>query len=126
MNDPIEDALRTYPLAELPPGFSQRVMRQIQPRAAQTPQAVMPGFHLTWLDYALGFFLTLLPGIGYLCLASLPRQFFMRLQYQWLLLQSPAFEPYLLMTLAAFGLLLLLGFIATLGFFIRPQRLLNG
>jgi hypothetical protein len=114
-DDLIEDALRSYPLAELPPGFSARVMRQIQ-----APRAV-PKFHLTWLDYALGFFLCMLPGIGLVSWAFLPWQVFMRLQYQWLLLSSPAFAPFVTALLVAAAVLTGLAAIVGLRFLIRPQ-----
>ena len=114
-DDLIEDTLRSYPLAELPPDFSARVMRQIN-----TPR-VTPKFHLTWLDYALGFFLCMLPGIGLVSWAFLPWQIFMRLQYQWLLLSSPAFEPFVTGMLVAAAVLAVVAVLAGIRFMIQPQ-----
>jgi hypothetical protein len=112
----IEDALRTYPLAEVPPKFSARVIRQIQ-----TPHAALK-FRLTWLDYALGLFLSSLPAVGFVSWAFLPRQFLMRLQYQWLLLRSPALEPILVTSLVAMLILSALTLVVSIRFLIRPQR----
>ena len=117
MNDPIEEALGTYPMVDVPPDFSKRVMEQIR----LTPTRI--GFHLTWMDYALGLFLSLIPALGFIVWAFLPRQFFMLLQYEWLVLQSPAYEPILLASLAAAGLCLILAFVASLSIFNRLQRI---
>ncbi|HEY3312835.1 MAG TPA: hypothetical protein VGK00_14440 [Anaerolineales bacterium] len=119
MNTPpdelIEDALRTYPLAQVPPGFSAGVMRQIQ-----TPRPA-PKFRLTWLDYALGIFLCMLPGIGLVSLAFVPWQVFTGLQHQLLLLSSPAFVPMLIGLLLAAAVLAGLVAIAGLRFLLQPQ-----
>ena len=111
----IEAALRTYPLAEVPPDFSHRVMRQIQP-----PHAALK-FRLTWLDYALGLFLSSLPAVGFVSWAFLPRQFLMRLQYQWLLLRSPALEPLVTTFLVATAILSVLALMIGTRFLIRPR-----
>ena len=116
-NDPMEEALYSYPMAEVPTGFSKAVMRQI--RLMPAPR----GFRLTWMDYALGLFLTLLPGIGFIVWAFLPQQFFIYLQYQWLVLRSPAYEPILLASLAGLGISVFFAFIASLGFLNRLQRI---
>ncbi|RPH57091.1 MAG: hypothetical protein EHM81_12085 [Chloroflexi bacterium] len=115
MNDPIEDALRTYPLAELPPNFSKGVMRQIRPSYASLK------FRLTWLDYALGFFLSLLPLAWFVARATLPPQFLMRVQYQWLLLRSPAFEPVLITGIITLAVLLILVAAASLRYLFQPN-----
>ena len=112
----IENALRTYPLADVPPDFSKKVMRQIQP-----PHALLK-FRLTWLDYALGLFLSMLPAIGFVSWAFLPRQFFMQIQYQWLLLSSPALEPLAITSLVAAAILSILALIIGVRFLIRPQK----
>jgi hypothetical protein len=119
MNTPhdelIEAALRTYPLADVPPNFSRMVMRQIQ----KTQPA--PKFRLTWMDYALGLFLCLLPVTGFVAWAFLPPQIFARLQYQWLMLSSPALEP-VTVSLAVTALVLsMLALIAGMRWLIRPQ-----
>ncbi len=114
----IEDALRTYPLAEVPPGFSKNILERIKP---QRPYAALK-FRLTWLDYALGLFLSSLPAVGFVSWAFLPRQVLMRLQYQWLLLRSPALEPILVTSLIAMLILSALTLVVGIRFLIRPQR----
>lgn len=111
----IENALRAYPLADVPANFSKRVMRQIQ-----TPHAPLK-FRLTWLDYALGLFLSILPAVFFVSWAFLPRQFFMRLQYQWLLFSSPAFEPFVSTFLIAAAVLSVIALIIGMRFLIHPQ-----
>lgn len=114
----IENALRTYPLADVPPGFSRSVLTKIQ---TQRPHAALK-FRLTWLDYALGLFMSSLPAIGFVSWAFLPRELFVRLQYQWLLLRSPAIEPIVMISVAAMLILATLVLLLGLGFLIRPQR----
>jgi hypothetical protein len=123
-NELIEDALRTYPLAEAPPGFSKSVLTRIKPqrRYAQVPQRGTLKFRLTWLDYALGLFMSSLPAIAFVSWAFLPRELFVRLQYQWLLLRSPAIEPIVMTSAAAMLVLAALMLLLGLGFLIRPQR----
>jgi hypothetical protein len=111
----IEDALRTYPLAEAPANFSSRVRRQIRPRHASLK------FRLTWLDYALGLFLSLLPAVFFISWAFLPWQLWMRLQYQWLLLSSPAFEPLVCTVLVAAAVFAVGILVAGTRYLIRPQ-----
>ncbi len=114
-DDLIEDALRTYPLADLPPGFSKKIMRQVNETHA------LPRFRLTWLDYALGFFLALLPVVGFVIWASLPRLALLRLEFQWQLLQASSFQPVLAVSFAVAGLLLFLAFLFSLNFLLRPK-----
>ena len=119
MNTPtdelIEEALHSYPLADVPPNFSIRIMRQV--RKSQPA----PKFRLTWMDYALGLFLCLLPGTGFVAWVFLPRQILARLQYQWLMLSSPALEP-VTVSLAVTALVLsMLALIAGMRWLIRPQ-----
>lgn len=80
-SDLLEDALSSYPSAELPAGFRNRALARIR----QTPQ--MARFHLTWLDYALGFLLVSLPPTAWLIWKVLPPEFFLRLQFNWMLLE---------------------------------------
>lgn len=105
----LEDALRAWPLAETPDGFSAGVMERIGPRPASVPAArsVALRFRLTWMDYALGLFLALFPALGFVAAASLPRTFVLYLRYQWLLLRSPAYEPVLYALLGAAAMLFL-------------------
>ncbi len=114
----IEDALRTYPLADVPHGFSRSVLAKIQPQRRYAPLK----FRLTWLDYALGLFMSSLPAIGFVSWAFLPREFLVRLQYQWLLLHSPAIEPIVVTSVVAVLVLATMALLLGLGFLIRPQR----
>ncbi len=103
----LEDALRDWPLDEPPTGFTQSVMDRIGPRQASVPAArsVAPKFRLTWMDYALGLFLGLFPALAFAASAFLPKTFFLYLEYLWLLLRSPAYEPVLLALLGAAAML---------------------
>jgi hypothetical protein len=114
----IEDALCTYPLADTPPHFSAGVMRRIGSRTPASPPALR--FRLTWMDYALGFFLTLLPAVGFFIWACLPRLALLRLEFQWQVLQASSFLPVLTISLAAAGVLLASAFIFSLNLLLRP------
>ena len=117
-NDLIEDALRTYPLADTPPHFSKEIMRRVN-LATNTSQPALR-FRLTWMDYALGFFMTLLPAVGFVIWASLPRLALLRLEFQWQVLQASSFLPVLTISLAAAGVLLLSAFLFSLNLLLRP------
>jgi hypothetical protein len=120
----LEEALYDWPLDEVPAGFSDGVMQRIEarPEAPSVRPVEKPKFRLTWLDYALGLFLSLLPALGLLTLPSLPRKFFLYTQYQLLAVQSPAYEPVLLALVGAAVMLLLL--VCLLGIrTILPQRM---
>jgi hypothetical protein len=123
-DDLIEDALRTYPLADVPPNFSKSIMRRIdKEKAKASPPSLR--FRLTWMDYALGFFLTLLPTVGFVIWASLPRLAVLHLEFQWQVLQASGLLPVLTVSLAAAGVLLLSGFLVSLNLFLRPGRSLT-
>ena len=94
----LEDALHDWPMAEVPAGFSAGVMERIayQQSYRQTPQKGELKFQLTWMDFALGLFLSSLPMLGFVTISLLPQRFILYLKYQWLLLQFPASEPVLL------------------------------
>ena len=64
--DPIEDALRTFPLAEAPPALDEAVMRRVRALAPA------PRFRLAWLDYALALFAAGLAGLAALLWLALP------------------------------------------------------
>jgi hypothetical protein len=68
MDAAIEDALRTAPLDNVPPGLYQAVMQQVQ--AQNLPTQPVPfqkmGFRISWLDLALSLF-----GAGMLALTGL-------------------------------------------------------
>jgi hypothetical protein len=112
----IEEALRTYPLANVPPNFSKRVMSQVR----TTPATLR--FRLTWVDYALGFFLTLLMVAGFAIWSFLPPQFLLSLQLQWQLLQWTSVQPVVAVSLGAAGLFLVFAFLFSLNLLFR-QRL---
>jgi hypothetical protein len=97
----LEDALYSWPLADAPDGFSDDVMGKIAPRQVYAQRAAQNElkFRLTWMDFALGIFFSMLPVLGLVTFLSLPQKFILDLEYQWLLLQFHAFEPVLL----AFG-----------------------
>ena len=118
-DDLIEDALRTYPLADTPPRFSKEVMQRVGLTATVSPPALR--FRLTWMDYALGFFLTLLPAVGFVIWACLPRLALLRLEFQWQVLQASSFLPVLTISLAAAGVLLLSAFLFSLNLLLRPR-----
>jgi hypothetical protein len=117
-DDLIEDALRTYPLADTPLRFSKEVMRRVRLTTTASPPALR--FRLTWMDYALGFFLTLLPAVGFFTWACLPRLALLRLEFQWQVLQASSFLPVLTISLAAAGVLLFSAFIFSLNLLLRP------
>jgi hypothetical protein len=117
-DDLIEDALRTYPLADVPPNFSKNVMRRVNATANPAPR-----FRLTWMDYALGFFLTLLPAVGFVIWASLPRLAVLHLEFQWQVLQASGFLPVLAFSLAVAGVLLFSGLLFSMNLFLRPKFL---
>lgn len=102
----LDDALYALPLAEVPAGFSKAVLGRIKPQRRHASLQ----FRLTWADYALGIFLSLLPIIGFVAYTSLPRKTILYLQYYLLVLQSPVYEPVFFSLLAAAGMLALLFF----------------
>jgi hypothetical protein len=117
MNDEFDNALSAWPMNEVPPDFSRNIMEKIKPRNSYAPLK----FRLTWIDYALGLFLSLLPAVGFVSWACLPRQFLLRLQYQLLLLQAPIYEPILLITLGAVAILGIATFLIALRFLFPRQ-----
>jgi hypothetical protein len=117
----IEDALWAYPLAEVPLDLSKRIMQ----RVATTPQrnTVPPQvrFRLTWMDYALGFFLALLPVVGLVIWVTLPRLGLLRLELQWQLIQASGLLPVLGISLGVAGGLMLFAFVFSVSFVFRPE-----
>jgi hypothetical protein len=90
--DVIEDALRTWPIAQAPRGFSSRVLQQIE-----TTQQTVLKFRFTWLDYALGLFAASLPFLVLFIWDLLPSSFIMLLTYRlFLLVNSPQSESILI------------------------------
>lgn len=91
----IDDALQTFPLAEAPDALLPAIMERIQ----TIPQ--IPGFRLTWFDYAISLFGAGMVGAVLLLwqLSGLPS--FIQLQTDMLnRMQQPEF---LLMWLTLFG-----------------------
>lgn len=64
----VESALRTSPLAEVPSGFSARVLRRLPPRPA------LPRFRLKLLDWVVSLCGASLVGAMWLCNLLLPPQ----------------------------------------------------
>jgi hypothetical protein len=106
----LEDALRTLPLEEVPTGFSSGVIEKIAPRQSyvRVSHKDVMKFRLTWMDFALGVFFSLLPVLGLVAFLSLPQKLILDLKYQWLLLQFPTFEPLLLVFAGTLLMLFLL------------------
>jgi hypothetical protein len=94
----LEDALHDWSMTEVPAGFSAGVMERIASPQSYTriPQKSELKFQLTWMDLALGMFLSSLPVLGFITISLLPQRSILYLKYQWLLLQFPASEPVLL------------------------------
>jgi len=125
-DDVLEEALRTYPLADVPGDFSERVMRQVRAtptagRAIATSPAGFVRFRLTWMDYALGLFGSLLAPLGLGLWAFLPRQAVLQLQFQWQLFQWDVIQPLVAFSLVTAGVLLVLALLFSLGFVLRPR-----
>lgn len=121
-DDLIEDALTTYPLADVPPNFSHKIMREI--RASQETKPRMP-FRLTWMDYALGFFLALLPAVGFVIWATLPRLTLLNLTFEWQLIQLQAenFLPLFGISLGIVGFCLFLAFLFSIQYLFNNRRI---
>jgi hypothetical protein len=81
--DVVEDALRSWPRAQTPRGFSGRVLRRIE----KTPHAATK-FRLTWLDVALGLFTASIPPVLLFIWNSLPLTVMLRLQFKLSVLQN--------------------------------------
>jgi hypothetical protein len=115
----IEDALRTYPLADVPPNFSKRVMSQVRTMPASSR------FRLTWVDYALSFFLTLFVAAGFAIWSFLPRDVLLGLQLQWQLLQWTSVQPVVAVSLGLAGLFLFFAFLFSLNLLFRQKLVVH-
>jgi hypothetical protein len=78
-NDIVEDALRSYPLAEMPKGVAQSVMARLQTH----PQ---PRFRMTPTDYLTSIILTFVLGAIILGFQLLPPYAVAKIQIQGILL----------------------------------------
>lgn len=93
--DVIEDALRTWPIAQAPRGFSRRVLQQVE-----TTQQTVLKFRFTWLDCALGLFAASIPFFVLFIWDLLPSPFILRLTYLlFLLVNSPQSKSILIFSL---------------------------
>lgn len=126
-DDLIEDALTTYPLADVPANFSHKIMGKI--RASQETKSARSAaprtpFRLTWMDYALGFFLALLPAVGFVIWATLPRLALLNLTFEWQLIQLQAenFLPIFGISLGILGLCLFLAFLFSIQYLFNNRR----
>lgn len=118
--DIIEDALRTYPLADVPPNLSSKIMGQIRAKSVRRVAAPRMRFRLTWMDFALAFFLTLIPLAALVTWATLPRLALLRLTFQWQLVQASGVFPILIASLAVAVMLLLAAFVFSINLVLRP------
>jgi hypothetical protein len=119
----LEDALRAWPLADVPKGFSASVMENIRPRQADVriAQQIQLKFRLTWMDYALGLFLSLIPALIFIAYISLPRKFILFVEYQWLVLQFPGYGPVLFIFVGGMALTSLLVLVFSLRYLLPRQ-----
>lgn len=118
LDELVEAALHTYPLADVPPNFSKSVMQRVR---TTDPLATSMRFRLTWMDYALGFFLTLLPAVGFVLWSFLPRQAWLQIQLQLQLLRWGSIQPLMAGSLIVAGALLFFAFLFSLNFMLRPR-----
>lgn len=124
-DDPMDAALRSYPLAEAPTDLSKRIMQ----RVATTPQWTKDGrslaprirFRLTWMDLALGLFLLLIPVTALVIWVTLPPLVMLRLVFEWQMIESSGLLPILSVSLAIAGGLLLSAVVFSVSFVFRPE-----
>lgn len=76
----VEDALRTYPLAPVPPGLHLATMGRIRALGA------VPRFRLTWLDWALSLLAGLLGALVLFVWWSIPPQAVLEIKLEAILL----------------------------------------
>ena len=76
----LEDALRTYPIIPAPAGFSGKVMDSVR---AALPK---PVFRLSWIDYALTFFVASMSGLALFFVQRLPINWIMLARFRIIVL----------------------------------------
>jgi hypothetical protein len=76
----LEDALHTYPIVSAPAGFSKAVMNNVR---ASVP---LPQFQLSWIDYALTFFVACMIGLVLFLWQLIPTQWIMLVRFQTFIL----------------------------------------
>ena len=112
--DPLEDALRHQPLAELPAGLHWRIMSQV--RLTRQPLR----FQIRWIDLAVSLFFGLIPVLVAFGWKSLPREAGLYLNYYWMVFQSMNLEPLLWVGILTGLVSLALMFAAVLRLLLQP------
>ena len=95
----VDDALRSYPLAPVPPGLSRDVLARV--RAFGAP----PRFGLRWSDYCLSAASAILAGFAWLACSALPAETWPDARATLLALLREALPLGVLLGLAGAGLL---------------------
>lgn len=117
----VDDALRTYPLAEAPTGLKPRVLARIR-RLAPQPR---PVFQIRWLDYALSLFAAGMAALFFLTLRLVPASslypLWMRLQLEALLISRQVNLYWVVPALGLSALLLLAALLAAAWQLTRPR-----
>jgi hypothetical protein len=72
----LEDAFQTYPKISAPANFSKSVMKNVHASATK------PQFRLSWIDYALTFFVTSMIGLGLFLWQFIPTQWIMLVRFK--------------------------------------------
>jgi hypothetical protein len=72
----LEDALHTYPIIPAPAGFSEMVIGNVR------ASAPIPQFRLSWIDYALTFFFTIMIALTLVLWQLVPVQWIMQVRFQ--------------------------------------------
>ncbi len=121
----VEDALRSWPRAQTPRGFSSRVLQRIENTAPHAGGTLK--FRLTWLDLALGLFTISIPPVFLFIWNSLPLTVLRRLQFRLSMLQSaPQIEALIVFgVLGLFGLTALFALALFLFIFPAAPRIKN-
>jgi hypothetical protein len=112
--NPLEEALRNQPLAELPAGLHRRIMLRV--RLTRQPLR----FQIRWIDLAISLFFGLIPVLVAFGWKSLPREAGLYLNYYWMVFQSMNLEPLLWVGILAGLLSLALMFAAVLRLLLQP------
>lgn len=79
--DPVEDALRSYPMEPVPVDLYARVMRGVKQSSPRTNQVVRPFQLFSWLDAAISFFLSIMFGMVLFMSRIIPPEMIPSLKY---------------------------------------------